>query len=61
MRGRTFPLGTPRAFPVKNRIQAELRRKQMRDNYARKRSSTGEQALKLGPRRKLTSTGGRKP
>ena len=61
MRGRTFPLRTPRAFPVKNRIQADLRRKQMRDNYARKRSSTGEQELKLGPGRKFTSTGGRKP
>ena len=27
--GRTFPLGTPPAFPVKNKIQEELRRKRI--------------------------------
>lgn len=35
--GRTFPLGTPRAYPIRNRIQADLRRKQMRE-YGRKRA-----------------------
>ena len=43
--GRTFPLGTPRAFPIKNRIQADLRRKQMRE-YGRKRKRSSAQGRK---------------
>ena len=42
--GRTFPLGTPRAFPIKNRIQADLRRKQMKE-YGRKRARLKQQVL----------------
>jgi len=46
--GRTFPLGTPRAFPIKNRIQADLRRKQMKE-YSRKRARLKRSGASVQP------------
>tara|TARA_R100000544_G_scaffold28644_1_gene15141 strand:+ start:458 stop:610 length:153 start_codon:yes stop_codon:yes gene_type:complete len=43
--GRTFPLGTPPAFPVKNKIQIEIRRKEKLLQSKRRRARL--QALKL--------------
>ena len=45
--GRTFPPGTPLAFPVKNKIQEELRRKRINITGRKPQAASGKLQIAL--------------